>query len=236
MLEKYITRLYLVAVMVFFSRNISLAQELTASAEEVSAAQDQALSAQEEAPAADKAAIKPQETRSRLIKEIEILTGYGWSRIKGKTDFELKRDYDLYPIYVDFNFNFKDITKKIGFNPPVALLFQLEPYIAAVSSPNANVEIGNSFMFKLGLVPETWKFQPYIKAGAGMVWMSQHTREQSTQFNFIETGVFGAQYYLNDHVSVLVEGRMRHLSNASIKEPNHGINSYFVDAGLSYKY
>lgn len=227
--------------------NISLAEEavsLEASAAQETALQE-AVSAQEPIPQApvQQEVVLPEitvpvveEAGPKLIEAVEVLSGYGWSRINAKNDHELKRDYDLYPIYIDFDFNFKNIIKKIGLNPPVAVLFQLEPYIAAVSSPNSNVEIGNSFMFKVGLVPEAWKFQPYVKAGAGMVWMSQHTREQSTQFNFIETGVVGAQYSLKNNISLLLEARMRHLSNAGIKQPNHGINSYFAVAGLSYKY
>lgn len=174
--------------------------------------------------------------QEKALKSIEVLTGFGWNKLKSKTVFDKKPDYNLFPIIVDLDFDLKRFTKKIGFNPPGVFDFQLEPFIAPVSKPNANVEIGNSFMLKLGLLPETSKFQPFIKAGVGMVYMSQHTEEQSTQFNFIETGAVGAHFYFTKNTSLVVEGRMRHLSNAGIDQPNSGINTYFALVGLSYKY
>lgn len=177
-----------------------------------------------------------EKEQPKLIDGIEILAGYGTSNIKSKTDSEEKRNYNLYPLYVDFNFNLKKLIQKTGFNPPVAIKFQIEPYIANVTSPDSNVEVGNSFMFKVGLVPEDWKIQPYVKAGVGFLYMSQHTREQSTQFNFIETGAFGANFYLTKNTALTVEGRIRHLSNAGIDSPNSGINTYFGVAGISYNF
>lgn len=195
-------------------------------------AQDQALAQAQEA----QTTVKPEPPKQQSwgdktgIRQIEVLTGFGHSKIKEKGN------YNLVPIIVDLDYNLKDLTKKIGFNPPVLLQFQLEPYISAVVEPNSNVELGNSFMFKVGLVPETWKLQPFVKAGAGFCYTSQHTREQSTQFNFIETGVVGFHYFFNKDSSIILEGRIRHLSNAGIDQPNHGINSYFGIIGISRKF
>ncbi len=172
----------------------------------------------------------------RALKGIEVLTGFGWNKLKAKSVFDKKPNYNIYPLIVDFDFNLKNLTKRIGFNPPSLVEFQIEPYIAGIAQPNTNVEIGNSFMFKFGLVPETWKFQPFVKAGVGMVYMSLHTEEQSTQFNFISSGGIGAHYFFNKNVSLVVEGRYRHLSNAGIDQPNSGINTYQALAGISYKY
>ncbi|MDD5155578.1 MAG: acyloxyacyl hydrolase [Candidatus Omnitrophica bacterium] len=159
---------------------------------------------------------------------IEYLTGFAQAKLREKGS------YSAVPMMVDFDFNLKPLTKKIGFNPPGLLQFQLEPFINPVYRPDSNVEIGNSFLIKIGFLPDNFKFQPYFKGGAGLIYITQHTREQSTQFNFVEYAGCGIHYFFNKNTAFTVEGRYRHLSNASIKQPNKGIDTYFFLAGLSY--
>ena len=147
-----------------------------------------------------------------------------------------KGNYNLYPLLVDFDFTLKPLIRKLNFNPGQLIQFQIEPYIAYVSSPDSNAEAGVSFFIKMGILPQTSKFQPYLKAGAGMVYITQHTREQSTQFNFIDSGGIGVHYFLTKNTNLTLEGRYRHLSNAGIKHPNSGINTVFVVAGISYQF
>lgn len=170
------------------------------------------------------------EARPKYFEGIEYLSGFAWGKLR------VKDNYNLYPFLVDFDFNLKPLTRKLNFNPKQLLQFQIEPFISFVSSPDANVEAGTSFFLKMGILPHTSKFQPYIKAGLGMVYMTQHTREQSTQFNFIEQGGLGMHYFFRKNTAFTLEGRFRHLSNASIKHPNSGINTYFVVAGISYQF
>jgi predicted porin len=66
--------------------------------------------------------------------------------------------------------------------------------------------------------------------------MTQHTREQSTQFNFTEQTGIGIHYFFRKNTAFTLQGRYRHLSNASIKHPNTGINTQFVIAGFSYQF
>jgi hypothetical protein len=170
------------------------------------------------------------EAKPKCLEAIEFLTGFGWGKLREKDN------YNLYPVSVGFDFNLKTLTQKFNFNPSQLLQFQVEPYAAYVSSPESNLETGVSLFLKVGLVPQTWKFQPYIKAGAGPSYMTLHTREQSTQFNFIDTGAIGFHYFYNENTAFTLEGRYRHLSNAGIDEPNSGINTAFILVGLSYKY
>ena len=66
--------------------------------------------------------------------------------------------------------------------------------------------------------------------------MSQHSREQSTQFNFEEQGGLGAHYFLKKNIAINGECRIRHVSNAGIDQPNHGINSLFFLLGATYQF
>jgi len=171
-----------------------------------------------------------EEIKPKYLQAIEYLSGFAWGKLRTKDN------YNLYPLLLNFDFNLKPLTRKLNFNPRQLLQFQIEPFISFVSSPETNVETGTSFFLKMGILPETAKFQPYVKLGLGMVYMTQHTREQSTQFNFIEQGGLGLHYFFRKNTAFTLEGRFRHLSNASIKHPNTGINTYFVVAGLSYRF
>lgn len=164
------------------------------------------------------------------IQAIEFLAGFEKAKLRGKGA------YIKSPFIIDIDFDLKNLTEKIGFNPESLLQFQLEPFISPVYDPDANVEIGNGFMIKAGILPESSKIQPYIKAGIGMLYMTQHTREQSTQFNFFETGGVGMHYFLTEKTALTLEYRYRHVSNSGIKDPNHGINSQFALAGLAYRF
>ena len=171
-----------------------------------------------------------QEEKQKCLEGIEFFTGFGWGKLRGK------KDYRLTPFMVDFDFNLKPLTQKLNFNPSQLLQFQIEPFISFVSQPDNNVEIGTSFLLKMGLLPQTSKFQPFILAGQGMVYMTQHTREQSTQFNFTEQAGIGMHYFFRKNIAFTLEGRFRHLSNSGIKHPNTGINTQFVIAGISYQF
>lgn len=173
---------------------------------------------------------RSRETKSRCLEGVEFFTGFGWGKLRAK------ENYHLYPVIVDFDLNLKVLTQKFNFNPAQLLQFQIEPFISTVSQPDANVEIGTSFFFKFGLLPQSSKFQPYGKIGVGMVYMTQHTREQGTQFNFIDTAALGMHYFFRKNTAFTLEGRFRHLSNAGTDNPNSGINTYFVVVGLSYRF
>jgi hypothetical protein len=168
--------------------------------------------------------------KPKSLEGIEFFTGFGWGRLLAK------KNYHLTPLMVNFDFNLKPLIQKLNFKPRQLFQFQIEPFISFVSSPDNNIETGTSFAFKLGILPQTSKFQPYIKAGLGMVYMTQHTREQSTQFNFIEQGGLGMHYFFRKNTAFTLEGRFRHLSNAGIDHPNHGINTYFAVAGITYQF
>ena len=166
----------------------------------------------------------------KILSGIEFLTGFGWGKLRDK------ENYNLIPLSVAFNFDLKPLINKIRINPGGFVYFQIEPFLNAVSNPDSNLETGTSFWVKIGLLKETSKIQPYLKLGAGILYITQHTREQATQFNFSEQLGAGAHYYISKNTALTLEGRWRHLSNAGIKHPNQGINTYFVLTGISYKF
>lgn len=168
-----------------------------------------------------------EEARLIEFQSIEYLFGWGSAPLKEKSD------YCFIPLVIGLDFNFKPLVKKLGINPYGLVQFQIEPFLSNIYQPNANLEAGNSFFLKLGLLPDNYRIQPFIKGGLGLIWMSQHTREQSTQFNFLVNGGAGLHYFFTRDNAFTLEYRYRHLSNSSIKQPNSGINAQVVIAGIA---
>ncbi|MBI4706593.1 MAG: acyloxyacyl hydrolase [Candidatus Omnitrophica bacterium] len=176
-------------------------------------------------------ALADEAKKSKCLEAIEFLTGFIWG---GK--LQAQKNYRQVPFIAAFDFNLKPLTEKIKFNPRSLLQFQIEPSVSYITSPHSNVELGTMFFFKAGILPQTSKFQPYVKAGVGMLYMTLHTREQSTQFNFQEQGGVGFHYFFRKNLAFTLEGRFRHLSNAGIGSRNHGINTIHALAGLTYQF
>jgi len=167
---------------------------------------------------------------TRLIKGFELLTGFSKAKLHGQGN------YFVYPLIFDVNFDLKQHLGKMGVRPPGLFQFQIEPFVSYVSQPRKNVEAGTSFMIKFGILSETSRFQPFGRVGLGMLYMSTNTREQATKYNFFEQGGIGAHYFFDKNFGLTLECRIRHLSNAGIEQPNHGINNLSYLLGVIYQY
>lgn len=170
------------------------------------------------------------ENRKSSLKSIDILTGFG------KAHLRVRGGYEFIPVIAGFNFDLKPFFEKFNLSPAGLAEFQLEPFISLVYQPRLNIEAGNAFMLKFGLLPETSKFQPYINAGAGVLYMSQHTNEQAKQFNFLEQGGVGMYYFFRDDLALNMNCRIRHISNAGLDTPNQGINTLLYLVGVTWKF
>jgi len=160
------------------------------------------------------------------FKEFGIFSGYHWGKLREQPH------YQVIPAMLHLGFDMRPLFK----NKSIFLLeFMLEPFINTVISPNNNVEIGNNFLFKFGF-PLSERLYPYIAGGCGLVYLTQHTHEQSTQFNFTDQLGAGITYFLRKNLNISMGYRYRHISNASIESPNKGINSKSVICGVSFLY
>ncbi|MFN4226721.1 MAG: acyloxyacyl hydrolase [Candidatus Ratteibacteria bacterium] len=147
-----------------------------------------------------------------------FFTGYGFTKIQDPKSYR-------------FNTFVVDFTKPVeGFKN---FFFQIEPSIAYVSSPSDNFEVG-ILLFALYSFSES-NFQPYIKIGTGIIYLSTDFIEQATHFNFATSIGLGFKFKLKK-LSIYTEGRFRHVSNAGIKLPNEGINSRIFLIGIGYNF
>ena len=171
-----------------------------------------------------------QETKPRSFHCIEALSGWGQASLK------TKQDYHFIPVFIDFDFDLKSSKGTWCSSYWGLLQFQVEPFFSLVLQPEHNFEAGTSFLLKAGLLPDTYQLQPYVKAGIGGIGMTQHTDQQATQINFVDTLGVGTHYFFDDQSGVTFEFRFRHLSNGGIKSPNKGLGSYLTLCGFSHKF
>ena len=160
------------------------------------------------------------------FKEFGIFSGYHHGTLKAQDD------YIVIPAMLHWGFDLRPLIKN---KSNILLEVVLEPFINTVVSPDSNVEIGNNFLLKIGF-PLTPRIYPYFEGGLGMVYLTQHTIEQSTQFNFTDQAGVGITFFLKKNLGLSLGYRFRHISNASIKEPNNGINTDSAICGISFLY
>lgn len=178
-------------------------------------------------------AFAEEKTSSKKLAGIEFLTGF----MKSDVSLQDKTYLRTAPFIVDFDYDLKDFAHdKLNLFWPGLLQLQLEPFIAQIYSPSSNFEVGASVFLKFGFVPDTWKFQPFGKIGAGVDFMTLQTREQAGKFNFIDTACLGAHYFVKKNIALTFEYRFRHLSNAGMDGPNSGINAHFALLGAAYQF
>jgi hypothetical protein len=162
---------------------------------------------------------------------VEYLTGFGYNYLRQSQGI-----YNVVPFFLDFDFDLKPFADKFNIHTPGLLQFVEEPFLNYATRPNNDLEAGNNIAVKYGFFPETSKFQPYIKAGGGIIYITQHVFGQSTQFNFNEYAGLGCHYFISKNTALTAEYRFRHLSNASISIPNSGMNTHFALFGISYRF
>ena len=158
-----------------------------------------------------------------------VLSGWGSGELKRQDD------YETIPLYFQIGFDITSLLDKINIRPKGSLKFVLEPFLNTIVSPDSNIEVGNDFIIKYSH-PIIRRVNIYIEAGLGMMFTSQHTFEQSTQFNFTEQVGGGISCFFAKNKSVNFGYRYRHFSNAGIDEPNRGIDMDFYLFGITIHY
>ena len=146
-----------------------------------------------------------------------------------------KPEYQLVPLSVGLHWNLNPLIKeKLGIGIKGECDLIVEPFINTVIAPDTNIEVGSNFLLRY-MVPFN-KVKPYLKVGVGALYMTQHTREQSTQYNFLPQFGGGIAFRVDESTALNFEYRFRHLSNASFKEPNNGIDTDMFLIGLEFSF
>ena len=80
----------------------------------------------------------------------------------------------------------------------------------------------------------TPKFKPFLRLIVGPHYISTHTSLQHTGFLFSDNAAAGFYYFLSDKIALQAQFRARHMSNANLVLPNHGINTSNFLVGISW--
>jgi opacity protein-like surface antigen len=75
---------------------------------------------------------------------------------------------------------------------------------------------------------------PFIDAGAGVTGTGIGAPDLATTFEFNLQGGAGLQYFISSNVSISLEAKYLHISNAGIKEPNLGVNGITGMLGITF--
>ena len=76
------------------------------------------------------------------------------------------------------------------------------------------------------------RFVPYGIGGVGAMYTGLQGQELGGPFEFASFVGGGLHTFLTDRLALTLSWRIRHISNAGIKEPNRGLNTNFFLIGL----
>ena len=117
------------------------------------------------------------------------------------------------------------------------LFFEPMYNVVVIKSPKGNLQewdggITTGLKYNYRLLPSlVLSFQ----VGSGPHWFSATTSRQAPGFLFSNQVGFALYQELSEKVSVSFMFRIRHMSNADTRQPNHGINTNNYLWGLSYR-
>ena len=115
-----------------------------------------------------------------------------------------------------------------------------EAFAGGIFDGPGNVMAGSNLIFRYNFIQPRARIIPYMQIGAGIVYTDISESESrglvSLPVEFDLQGITGLRFMLNQRWSVLVEGGYRHISNATIKLPNYGIDSVGGNLGFGFSF
>jgi|GEM_PF-1217272 len=159
-----------------------------------------------------------------------------WEIFKGVMTAPLKEseDYVAFPTLIGLMWDIPCFTKDRSWMDWVKMDGIFEPYSLKIVEPRRNFGMGLNVLLKCTLLLEE-DYSPYVKVGVGVDYMTLHTKEQSTQWNFGSQIGLGLEIPLARGFELDLEYRFKHVSNASIRHPNSGIDSSAWLVGLRWR-
>lgn len=113
-----------------------------------------------------------------------------------------------------------------------------EVFAGPIIEGPGNVTAGATLFIRYNFVQPRARIIPYLQIGAGGVYTDISEKESrglvSLPVEFNLQGVGGTRIMLNDRWSLVVEAGYRHISNATIKLPNYGVDSVGGNLGFGF--
>jgi lipid A 3-O-deacylase len=111
--------------------------------------------------------------------------------------------------------------------------FRLELFGGAQFSPSAEWLVGLTPHFRYNFVTGT-RWVPFLDGGAGVTGTGISGADLSGRFQFNLQGGGGVRWFIKNNVSIDLEARYLHISDADIKKPNNGLNGITGMIGISF--
>jgi hypothetical protein len=113
-----------------------------------------------------------------------------------------------------------------------------EAFAGPIFEGPGNVTAGATLFIRYNFIQPHARLLPYLQIGAGGVYTDISEKESgglvSLPVEFNLQGVGGTRIMLNDRWSLVIEAGYRHISNATIKLPNYGIDSVGGNLGFGF--
>ncbi len=162
------------------------------------------------------------------LHSIGVSTGYGRAPLDGTTHY-----YEFVPLLYQIGFDINPLVSKLSIRPKGIFELIVEPLTSAVISPNNNAEVGCSFFLRYSQKVHS-RVAFYLEFGLGMLYTTQHTIEQGSQFNFTTQPGLGMLFFFNKSYAMSFGYRFRHVSNAGTASPNRGLDFNTAVIGLTH--
>lgn len=118
--------------------------------------------------------------------------------------------------------------------------FLAEVFGGPIFQGAGSVTTGATIFIRYNFIQPGARVVPYMQIGGGGIYTDISERESHglvslpVEFNLQGTG--GLRFIVSRHWSILVEAGYRHISNASIKLPNGGVDSVGGDLGVAFSF
>jgi len=181
------------------------------------------------APAALAADGKPSPIlhQDSFLTEIGFITGIGYSTVS-------EGDYLPVPVIVHLGTNMKRWLPSLQDNRGVLTVF-LEPQFNTVLGHETSIEAGASIGLKYRY-PLSDALSVYGLVSTGFLFITKDTVDQADGFNFAHALGVGVNVRIMPGAAIDLGFRVRHVSNADLREPNCGIDTYFGTIGFMMAY
>ncbi len=161
------------------------------------------------------------------LAESGFKIGYGTGNLK-------EGNYEPILLTWHLGYDVKNIIPDLANHSGILTCF-LEPQINPVFERETDIEVGIGIGLKY-TYPLSDYFSPYVFGSVGPHYISVQTNDQANGFIFADTVGFGLSIPFIKISALYFEYRLRHLSNAGLKDPNSGINTHFGTVGISFIY
>lgn len=115
-----------------------------------------------------------------------------------------------------------------------------EVTLGVVHKGFADIIVGAGPTLRYSFVQPDWRFIPYVQAGIDVIYSDAYKDgdqdAMGSAISFLNHAGVGMRYLVDHRWSINLEGRIQHISNASLDDRNDGVNSYGVLLGTTYRF